>query len=162
MPVFCCTSRLAKRLGVTLASEFPAPGGRLGEWYANTLNVGSRRYVICISAQTLLPVIMPVRKSDFPGRFPDHLRTILRGVGIPAAAIDSELMALGAVVFAKTRQRSLIGSLNEFIHCAAIFLERGESIDEAALRLSDMPCGVLDHGCPAEATFDVLSAGDTP
>ena len=162
MPVFCCTSRLGKRLGVTLASKLPAIESLLGEWYANNLNVGSRRYVVCLSAKTLLPVIMPLRKSDFPARFPDHLRTILEGLAVSAVDIEPELKALGPDVYAKTQRRSLIGSLNEFIHCAAIYLEHGESIVEATLHLAEMPCGVLDHGCPADATRDLFAPSDRP
>ena len=107
MTVIRCTSRLARRLGVTPLDDVSDGPGLLGDWYANTLYVGSRRYAVCISSVTLLPVIMPLRRAEFASRFPDHLRTSLLGVGVASHAIEAELSALGPVVYAKTRERSL-------------------------------------------------------
>jgi len=149
--VFRCTTRLAKRLGVGLASDALPSSGSLGDWYANSLNLGPARYVLCLSSATLLPVILPARKSEFPVGFPDYLSAVLHAIGIAPPIIEAELQAIGPFAFAKTRDRSLIGSLNDFIHCGSAFLEHGASPLEANLKLTEMPAKVIGYGRPADA-----------
>jgi hypothetical protein len=149
--VFRCTARLAKRLRVELASDALPSAGSLGDWYANSLNIGTARYVLCLSSLTLLPVILPSRKAEFPSRFPHYLGAVLQAIGVAPALIESELQAPGPFTYAKTRDRSLIGSLNDFIHCGSAFLEYGESPLDANLKLTDMPTKVLGYGRPADA-----------
>ena len=151
MTVFRCTARLAKRLRVGLASDALPSSGTLGDWYANSLNVGSARYVLCLSSLTRLPVILPGRKSEFPNRFPDYLGEILRAIGISASAADLEVKDLSPFTFAKTRDRSLIGSLNDFASCGSVHLTQGDSPFEASLRLAEMPVNAIGFVYPAEA-----------
>lgn len=147
---------------MTLDAEVVESAGLLGDWYSNSFAVGRRRFVLCISSETLLPIIMPLRRSDIPTRFPENLRIVLQGIGISAADIESVVNALGSSVFATTRNRSLIGTLNEFIHCGTIYLERGESMEEAALRLAEMPCGFLYHRCPRDMTRLIFASSNEP
>src|SRR5882672_4044257 len=74
---FRCTKRVVERFRLEPVEEAPASTGILGDWYANLLNVGSQRFVLCVSERTLLPVILPARRDSFPGRFGEHLRPLL-------------------------------------------------------------------------------------
>jgi hypothetical protein len=141
-----------------LASDALPSSGSLGDWYANSLNVGSARYVLCLSSLTLLPIIFPVRKSEFPSRFSHYLGTVLDAIGVAPSAIEAELQTLGPIVYAKTRDRSLIGSLNDFIHCGTSYLEYGESPLEANIRLTEMPTKVIGYGHPAEAARAAIAS----
>ena len=123
MIVYRCTQRLAKRLRVPLADDAFPSSGALGDWYANVLNVASARLVLCLSEHTLLPVILPIRKSEFPSQFPQYLGGVLAGVGIPERIIERETGLAMQPAFAKTRDRSLLGSLNDFVFCASVFLD---------------------------------------
>jgi hypothetical protein len=158
MTVFRCTQRLAKRLRVPLADDALPSSGSLGDWYANVLNVGHSRHVLCLSERTLLPVILPARKSEFPDRFPRYLEAVLRHLDISGRHIECELRETREPVFAKTRSRPLLGSLNDFIFSASVFLERGDSPLEANLALAEMPSKVIGFAFPSEAARDALDS----
>jgi len=65
---FRCTKRVVERFRLEPVEEAPASTGILGDWYANLLNVGSQRFVLCVSERTLLPVILPAPQCD--GKIP--------------------------------------------------------------------------------------------
>lgn len=158
MIVFRCTQRLAKRLRVTLADDALPSAGSLGDWYANALNVGPSRNVLCLSERTLLPVILPSRKSHFPGRFSNYLEEVLRHLEIPDQLVDRELRATSQAVFAKTKSRALLGSLNDFIFNASVLIEHGATPFEANLRLTEMPSKVIGYGFPSEAAREAIAS----
>jgi hypothetical protein len=154
--VYRCTQRLAKRLRVPLADDAFPSSGALGDWYANILNVASARLVLCLSEHTLLPVILPVRKSEFPNQFPLYLGRVLSGVGIPDLLVERETRLAIQPAFAKTRDRSLLGSLNDFVFSASVFLDAGDSILDANLKLAEMPSKVIGFKFPSEAAREAL------
>lgn len=158
MIVYRCTARLAKRLRVALADDALPSTGSLGDWYANSLNVGHSRYILCLSEPTLLPVILPARKSEFPSRFPDYLADILTHIGVPSGLIEREVREADTPVFAKTRNRSLLGSLNDFIFSASVFLQHDDSSIEANLKLAEMPSKVIGFRFPSEAAKEALAS----
>jgi hypothetical protein len=128
----------------------------LGDWYANSLNVGHSRYVLCLSARTLLPVILPARKSEFPGRFTVYLSEVLNLIGVPKLVIEREAAECAQPVFAKTQNRSLLGSLNDFVFSASVYLQHGESRLEANLKLAQMPSKVIEFSFPSEVAREAL------
>lgn len=158
MIVFRCTQRLAKRIRVSLADDALPSSGSLGDWYANALNVGPSRYVLCLSERTLLPVILPARKSEFPVRFSYYLQAVLGCLEISGPHVDHELRATTQPVFAKTQSRALLGSLNDFIFNAAVLMDRGDSPLEANLRLAEMPWKVIEYGFPSEVAREALAS----
>lgn len=162
MIVFRCTQRLAKRLKVSLADNAFPSSGALGDWYSGPLNVGRSRYILCLSERTLLPVILPARKSEFPGRFADYLETVLRDLGNSGPRVDAELRAATGAVFAKTQSRSLVSTFNDFTFCAEPHLDAGDSPLEASLRLSEMSSKAIGYGFPADVTREVLGSSLTP
>ena len=145
MIVFRCTQRLAKRFRLRLAGQPPMSNGLLGDWYANLLNVGHSRLVLCLSERALLPVLLPARQKEFPSRFPEHLVAVLQHLGIPRVAIESEAEAAREVIFAPTQSRQVIGSLNDFAYHAGVYLERGQSTLEASLMLAEMPSKAIHY-----------------
>jgi hypothetical protein len=131
----------------------------LGDWYCNVLNVGHSRHVLCLSERTLLPVILPARRSEFPERFSDYLERVLQHLQISTADIDRQLRTISQSVVAKTKNRALLGSLNDFIFSASVFIDRGDSPLEASLRLAEMPSKVIGYSFPVEAAREALSSG---
>lgn len=158
MIVFRCTQRLAKRLRVSLADDALPSSGLLGDWYANALNVGHSRHVLCLSERTLLPVILPARKSEFPGRFSRYLEAVLHHLEISGPNVEREIREASEPRFAKTQNRSLLGSLNDFIFSASVFIERGDSPLQANLMLSEMPSKVIGFGFPCDAAREILAS----
>ena len=57
MTVFRCTQRVLRRFKLTAIEPETTSTGVLGDWYANLLNFGPTRLVLCQSERSLLPVI---------------------------------------------------------------------------------------------------------
>jgi hypothetical protein len=51
-----CTKKLLTRLKVKPDPRPPPSTTKLGDWYADVLNLGRERLVLCVSELTLLPV----------------------------------------------------------------------------------------------------------
>jgi hypothetical protein len=83
-----CTRKLLGKLKVKPDPSPPAPTTRLGDWYANALNVGDHRLVLCTSERTLLPVLVPIAGPDLPGNLKAALAEFLKGP-IPRRAVPS-------------------------------------------------------------------------
>jgi hypothetical protein len=157
MITFRCTKRVIERFRLQPDDDPPASTGVLGDWYANLLNVGSQRFVLCASERTLLPVILPARKVSFPGSFGGFLRPVLEHLDIPEVLIVAELAAAEEVAFGQTRSRQVLGVMNDFAFMAQHVLgERGRSVWEATLLLARTPSKPLGYDHPdrvAKALF---------
>ncbi len=156
MIIFRCTARVRRRFGFPNADPTTAPTARLGDWYANLLNVGTGRWVLCLSELSLLPVLIPARNSEFPHRFPEYLEAVLAGIGAPSDVTARETSLCSEWHVGKTRDRSLLGSMNDFSFNFETALGRGLSAEEAAIDLSGMPCGPLEWRFPREAALTLL------
>ena len=78
-----CTSRLMKRLGASLAASPAETTTRLGDWYANSVHVGRRQFVLCVSEQTLQPVVLPAAPiATLVPRLRVGVAQVLAAVGI--------------------------------------------------------------------------------
>jgi hypothetical protein len=118
----------------------------LGSWYATY--VGWRQQVVLlVNERTLLPVLMPLAPAvSLLERFPQHLAGVLGALDVPEEFVDQELAAMGEGVWAKTANRSVVGSMNEFVFLAEAWRDRGRTDDLLAmsLHLSGVPCSPLD------------------
>lgn len=78
-------------------------------------------------------------------RFPDSLRQVLEARGIAAGFIESEIAAMIEGRYAKTENRSVVGSMNEFSYLAEAHRAHWgvEALVVLALKLSKTPCGPL-------------------
>jgi len=157
MITFRCTKRVIERFRIEPLDDAPASTGILGDWYANLLNVGSQRYVLCTSERTLLPVILPARRESFPGSFGGFLRPVLEHLGVPEVQVAAELDAAKEFAFARTRSRQVLGVMNDFALLAHDVLSQDVgALWEATLFLARTPCSPLGHDFPdrvAKALF---------
>jgi len=114
--VLRCTARLQKRLKLPKLAE-PGPSTTaLGDWYGNVFNLGRQPLVILTSERSLLSVVLPARGlDDLPARFPIALMKLLLRLGVPGAAIDRELGQMNEVVYGATRNRRVLGVMNDAV-----------------------------------------------
>lgn len=157
-----CTAKTLKRFGLHPDDDPPASTGRLGDWYANLLNIGPRRYVLCVSECTLLPVVVPARKAEFPDQLAGHLDRMLRVLEIPEDLARQEAEAAAEVTIARTASRRVLGVMNEMIASTAYYPIPDEPL-VVALRLSQTIYGLLDYKRPARVTRGLFGLeGDRP
>ena len=160
MLILRCTKKLLTRLGVK-PNPSPQPSStKLGDGYADTLNVGRERLVLCVSAPTLLPVVVPAARagSDLSAKLARGLRHTLETLGAPAAGIEAELNELREVDIAKTASRVVLGSMNDFQLMARQIRHQLPMVSllDLGLELAETPCSPIDYLRPMDAALAAL------
>ena len=161
MTVFRCTQRVLRRFKLTAIEPETTSTGVLGDWYANLLNFGPTRLVLCQSERSLLPVILPARNKSFPSEFGSALSRVLLALGIPVQQVNAEVLATRDIQFARTRSRQVLGVMNDYALSAHYFLARAGSDDpvlETCLKLAKTPTGPIGMDSPDRLTVSLFSS----
>jgi hypothetical protein len=76
--------------------------------------------------------------------------------------IETEAAAMAQVEIAKTADRGVVGTMNEFAFEAKVYQEQGGSTDtdliELSMRLAETPCGAIRYDSPSRL-LRALTAG---
>lgn len=153
-----CTKKLLDRVGLPIESSPPAPTTVLGDWYATAL-FWRPQVALLLNERTLLPVLMPLAPAaTLVSRIPDEVAPILDRHRVNQSIIDRELSAMSEVSVAKTANRSILGTMNEFAFLAEVYRVRMESGDLRGLsmRLAETPCSAIKHSSPARLIAEIL------
>ena len=140
MTVVRCTAKLLKRMGQSgKLADATVPANPLGEWYADLDFIDREPFVLALNVATGAGLVLPGRAAclrQFHEHAADQLKVLFRHYGIddtlpgPAAEVAawSTFPAL-----AKTADRSVLGSLNQFKDAAwHHFAFKNRSLPEAA------------------------------
>lgn len=147
------TRKLLDRTKQTPSDPCPDPDTQMGNWYAN-LVAGRPQIAIFINEPTLIPVLVPVAPAKtIAARFVEQMAAVLEALGTPANFVDYETAAMDACNWSTTQNRSVVGSMNDFVFLAQHHRQRSAvDTDLVALsaRLARTPCSPLDksHGFP--------------
>jgi hypothetical protein len=120
MVVLRCTQKLLARL--KQSGDLPAiESTTLGDWYGNVLQLGRRQHLLFISERSRLPVVIPIREGKRLAEvFPEAVCEVLTNVGVAATTIADERSRMSEIAFGPTRNRSLLGTLNDFAFMAQV------------------------------------------
>ena len=164
MVVIRCTQKLLRRAvpsrPVTASSDT-----RLGDWSGTLFGVGTQRFVLFASEHSRLPVLMPARGlKDIGVQLCLRLGPVSSGLRVPAALADDELAAMQDVLVAPTNSRSVLGSLNDFVHAARHRLQVEPSTDllTMALWLGETPVGPINYESPNDVTRQLFGLPRLP
>jgi hypothetical protein len=105
-----------------------------------------------VNERPLRPAMMPLAPAlTLARRFPGKLPTVLANHGVGQAFIANELASMTEVALAKTANRSVVGTMNEFAFLAEGYREYLETSDWLVLsmRLADTPCSAIKYNSPA-------------
>jgi len=166
MVVLRCTQKLLVRL--KQVGDLPPVESttRLGDWYGNILRIGRRQHLLFISERFRLSVVLPITESKRLGTvFPDAVCERLAIVGVAAADIADERMRMSELAFGRTRNRSLLGTLNDFAFMAQSGDARRtepESPEELMRFLSQTPILPLDGASPIDLTRAAFGRQSVP
>ena len=160
MLVLRCTQKLLVRLKQVGALPAVESTTRLGDWYGNILRIGRRQHLLFISERSRLPVVLPIGDLKRLGAvFPDAVCERLAIVGVAAADIADERTRMSEIPFGRTRNRSLLGTLNDF----AFMAQQGnvnrfepESAEELMRFLAQTPILPLDGASPIDLTRNLF------
>ena len=153
-----CTAKLLKRLKEKPVADPSLSENRLGDWYANVLNIGYNRLVLVTSERSLLSLVVPIKDSDgLRERVRERAHALLFDLGIPPALAAAEVRGMERMPFAKTANRSVLASMNDFtFHAKVAFEVEFEDdvvyLEEVERYLAGMPSGALEYRTPGEET----------
>lgn len=159
MVVLRCTAKLLERMKVRPIAEPEPSSNTLGDWYANTLFVGREQLVLFTSSVTLLPVLVTLKeRRTLVPRFAMALGEVLAEIGVAGDRIGAEVSSLDGVVFARTKSRQVLGSMNDF---ALMFSHarrngRDEGLIRASVVLAQAPCSPIGMASPTARTRQLL------
>ncbi len=156
MVMLRCTRKLLVRL--KLADDLPPVESttRLGDWYGNVLQIGHRQYLLFISERSRLPVVIPIREAKrLRTVFPETVCEMLTAVGVSTADIAEERARMSEIAFGRTRNRSLLGTVNDFAFMAqSVGVKRAEpeTPEELMRFLAQTPILPLKGARPIDLT----------
>jgi hypothetical protein len=156
-----CTQKLLTRLSGVPDPQPPAPDTVLGDWYANLVRVGRTQWVLAISEQTLLPLVLPARDAQsLVPRLVEALEPVLLAIGVPAEDAAAECQAMKASAIGKTASRRVLGSLNDLALELYVGMTqvRHRSLLEHAVWMAQTPMKVTEYRGPDEATVAAFAA----
>jgi hypothetical protein len=156
MVIFRCTQKLAKRFNLHLEKDFAETSTNvLGDWYFNYFTHQRKYYLLGLSENSLLPVVIQAKEiKDFPLRFHGELGKILEIIGIDQQKTDEEISEMQQIRFAKTKSKKVLGSQNDCIRLIPHILENAPcfNVSELAMTLGKMPFKSINYLYPYEMT----------
>lgn len=139
------TKKLLTRVGSPTQDVSRRSSTALGDWYATVL-FWTPQVALFVNEPTLLPVLMPLAPAaTLTDRFPKALSNVLAAHGVSRSFIDDEVARMDDCQLATTKNRSVVGIMNEFTRLAETYRVPHTEPDliTLALRLAKTPCGPL-------------------
>ena len=134
----------------------------LGDWYINRIVVDRRPLLLLLSAQALLPLLIPARDvRSLPDRLPGLVGTLLRRLGVGERLIEAELRAMETTCIAPTRDRSVLGVLVDTAKSIPHYLDAGRW-DETTLPLVEGKLANTPWHCSGRSSDVVWPAEAAP
>jgi hypothetical protein len=159
MYTICCTSKVLKRTGFPTESSIIEPTTALGNWYVNILFFHRRQILLFVSDRSRLAVVTPAKETrSLAVHLSSHLSPLLRRLRAEPEWIEAEIHQMKEVIYAKTRNRSILGTMSEFKIQIEAILEDVADMDslEIALTLCDVLMGPPPYRYPKEVAIDLL------
>ena len=139
------------------APEEGASDSALGDWFVNRVVVDRQPLLILVSGTSLLPVLEFARDvRSLPKRLPSIVRQRLERLGIQRHLIEPEVEAMLDVRVAATNNRSVVGTMVDFMKAVPYYLPENErwgesELSQAEAKLAVTPCRCMNPpGNPGE------------
>jgi hypothetical protein len=145
MVILHCTNKLLKRIGRPDPALHCTSTTALGSWYATAL-FWRPQVALFVNEITLLPLFVPLAPaSTLVSRFVDGLAAELDVFHIPHSFIAHEVEQMAEHKLAKTANRSVVGTMNEFEFLAEAHRDSGDELNllRLSVDLAGTPCGPL-------------------
>jgi hypothetical protein len=159
MAILHCTRKLLRHLPVHDEPPRTAPGGLLDSWYATLLVVRPKQLVILVHEETRLPVLLPAAPlRALLERIPGAVAEVLEALGVEGTIIARERDMLEHMTVASTQNRSVLGTMNDFVAQFGWIRDRqpDHSLLELSLMLAEIPLSPLRYGHASEAVRILL------
>jgi hypothetical protein len=158
------TQSLAKRMNLKLGDLPTKSGTVLGDWYAQDIVFEKKQFIFCMSEHGRLPLVMTAAPyAKFQHRLADQVLHLLLAIGVGESKAQQEWRKMLEFQLGKTDNRSVLGTMKQFLldlHYANP--RRGlnkENPLELSIYLTNMGTMTLEEFHPKDA---VLKLFDSP
>jgi hypothetical protein len=154
-----CTAKLRERIKRPLANTKHSSTTHLGDWYGTAL-FWKPQLALLVNERTLMPILLPLAPANtLPERLGPAVAAVLHRYGMALPLIERELAAMGEIEIAKTSNRRVVGTMNEFVFEASVHRERLGAINLAGLsmRMAETPCGAIGYASPDRLMLEVVA-----
>ena len=165
MQLIRCTQKLLKELRVKPTESEPE-FGTIGDWHANLLRFEGRKCVLFTNSTTLYSIIIPGLKRPNLDRLDEIFRQSLfkrlRIEGFSQFQIEKILEEYQTLHYAKTNNRSVLGSMNDLTFQIEAAIESSGGlccmdIDTLNDELNRIPMSAIDYKHAIEALKEIMS-----
>lgn len=154
-----CTAKLRERVKRPLIKQARPSTTLLGDWYGTAL-YWKPQLALLVNERTLMPILLPLAPANtLPERLGPAVAALLHRFGMALPLIERELAAMSEIEIAKTSNRRVVGTMNEFAFQASVYRDRMGATDLARLsmRLAETPCGAIGYNSPDRLMLEVAS-----
>ena len=149
------STKLGKKIHVTPDKILPVDSNPFADWSAHLFTVDRTQYVLVTNTISLYSMVMLGRGlSDdrlFLEKVIDRMRDVIRSAGHESIFEKFILPSMDTVRFSKALNRSVTGSMNDFIFQAKYeLIEPKLSLNEISFLLNECPMSYLDRGMPKD------------
>jgi hypothetical protein len=160
MVVIRPTADLAKRMGTKLSAINKVSNNLLGDWYAIDIVLDHKQYILCVCENGRLPVVLKAAPyASFSDRLPFALSQVLQLINIPSEKRTEEINLTKDYVLAKTMNRSVLGSMNDFRFALQTSAQIGRLENDPltmSLWLVDQISLILPEGTPRDSVLKIF------
>ncbi len=113
------------------------------------VRLGRQQFLLFVSGRTRLAVIVPARDARrLTAALTDAVSDGLTALGVPAAQVEQERQQMSEVVFARTNDRSVLGTMNDYAFMARATHARGDGPETPAELMHFFACTpIIPLGC---------------
>ena len=163
--ILCCTAKLLKEIGINPLQSVPDRIDEFHIWYANLLRIERRKCVLFTHAQTLFSFFVPgLEKPDFCNLHQVFLGNLIERLDAEQLGEDYTAKLRQSppeIIYAKTKSRSVLGSMNDLAFQVEVGVESGGGIGHCNLSalnkdLNHTPMSALDDVFPDRAMSQAL------
>jgi hypothetical protein len=162
MQLIRCTGKLQKEMGLKKSDlcEVIPKFSYLGPWHANLIYIDRKKCVVFVNDKTLFNFIATdvsrVQIRELSTLFRGLLQCVLSDGGFDPAVKEKIMAEYDVVAYAKTNNRSVLGSMNDLIFHYKLHIQNAGGVHSYAVpgiirQLNRMPMQATSYKFPIEA-----------
>ena len=168
MRIIHCTKKLLKELDVPLVEpdKILQPTEGLGNWCANLLRIERRKCLIFTNEKSLytflIPKVLKANLKNIEQEFLINLSYNLQNEGFGLDLINRVMQEYQEVGFAKTSNRQVLGSMNEFAFQYEVLIMQKEGLENIRIlelnkHINRTIMGAVKYKHPIEALRQLIT-----
>lgn len=159
------SQKLSKKVGEAPTRSLPLAPSPLADWSGHLFTADRTQYIILTNTASLYSTVFYGRGVTDGSRLVqlglESICDVMADDGLGGLYLRLVGPSAASVIFAKSLNRSVIGSMNDLINCAKIWLTEAElAPSDVSFKLNDMPMSAIKYAHPRAAVVKLVA--DTP